>query len=114
MARLQVGGYALLKNFRRGLRHQLEHCASELEAATARADAAAEADCEDRLLWIGSKQQFLDVQHEMVTDTPSWRNEKEMEYGSLHPDARRPLTEQEIAWNEELIVAEAATARPRG
>ena len=50
----------------------------------------------------------------MVSDKPSWQKGWELEYGSLQPDGRRYLTEQEIVWNEELIEEEAATAGPRG
>ena len=54
------------------------------------------------------------MDHEAVTDRPSSQSGRELEYGSLGANARRSLTAQEIAWNNELIRAEAATAVPRG
>ena len=56
---------------------------------------------------------MLDVDYLMVTDQPSWQNGRELQYGSLHEDARRPLTAEEIEWNDELISEEgAASASP--
>ena len=60
--------------------------------------------------WIFDKQRRLDVEHEMVTDMPSWQNGRELQYGSLQGDARRWLKEAEIAWNDELISEEAAAS----
>ena len=76
------------------------------DAATAAGDAATAADCNHRLLWIRDKQRFLDTRNEMVWDMPVWQNGRQMEFGSLEPAARRPLTYEEIRWNAEMIEAE--------
>ena len=52
LARLQVGSYPYLKNFRKGLQHQRERCLRELRAAIEADDAARAADCNDCFLWI--------------------------------------------------------------
>ena len=109
LARLQVGTYACLKNFRKGLKHQRERCFRELAAATDAGDAATAADCNGRLRWIHEKQAFLDTRNEMVTDMPVMRNGRQREYGSLEPAARRRLTNEEIRWNAEMIRNEGAT-----
>ena len=99
LACLQVGTYAYLKNFRKGLHHQRERCERELAEATDARDAATAADCNDRLRWIRRKQHFLDRRNEMVWDRPVWQNGREMEFGSLEPAARRRLTNEKIRWN---------------
>ena len=103
--KLQVGTFAYLKNFRKGFLHQMARCRSQLAAATARGDLAAVQEAQHRLDWIFEKQRRLDVQHEMVTDKPSWQNGRMLPYGSLEYSARRVLTAAEIEWNEELIGA---------
>ena len=70
LARLQVGTYAYLKNSRKGLHYQRERCLRDLAAATDARDAATAAECNDRLLWIREKQDFLDTRNEMVLDRP--------------------------------------------
>ena len=104
-----MGTYRYLKNYRKGLHHQLVRCRSELEAATASwYNSGAEA-CRHRLAWIFEKQRFLDEGHEYITDKPAWdwKSGKELAYGSLAESARHALTDQEIAWNQELIDEEA-------
>ena len=103
LARLQVGTWEYLKNFRKGLKYQRERCLRELAAATDARDAATAADCNDRLLWIREKQDFLDTRNEMVWDRPVTQHGRQMEYGSLEPAARRPLTNEETRWNAEMI-----------
>ena len=83
----------------------------DLAAATDAGDAATAADCNDRLLWIRKKLDFLDWRNEMVWDRPVWQNGREMEFGSLEPAARRRLTDAEIPWNAELIEAEGLLQR---
>ena len=101
---LQAGTFAFLKNFRKGLRHQMARCNSQLAAATACGDPSAAQEAQHRLDWIFEKQRRLDVDHDMVHDKPSWHFGRELEYGSLQDDARRLLTAQEIDWNEVLFV----------
>ena len=79
----EIGTFAYLKNFRKGLLYQLKRCTSDLEAATVRSDAAEAFESQHRLFWIQAKQQYLDVQHEMIFDKPSWQNGRELEYGSM-------------------------------
>ena len=88
----------------------MTRCRSQLAAATARGDLAAAQEAQHRLDWIFEKQRRLDLEHEMVTDKPSWQNGREVPYGSLQDDARRLMTWAEIEWNEELISEEAAAA----
>ena len=99
-----------MKNFRKGLKHQLERCERDLAAARAARDAATANACQDRLLWVLNKQLFLDKWHEMVTDKPCTENGRQKEYGSLGPGAKRALTEDEIHWNAQMIEAESAAA----
>ena len=104
-----------MRNFRRGLRYQKEKCSAALEAATARGDTSEAAEFRHRLDWIIKKQWFLDVKHEFVTDRPSLQSGRKLQYGSLEADARCSLTEQQIAWNAEMVIQElTATAVPRG
>ena len=108
----QVGTYAYLKNFRKGLRYQRERCERELEAAAAAADAAAARDATNRWLWILEKQDSLDIHNEMVWDRPVTQPGRQMKkYGSLERAARRRLTDAEIRWNAELIEAEGLQRR---
>ena len=99
----QVGTLAFLKNFRKGLSHQLERCRNDIAAATARGDHVAAQEAQHRVDWIFAKQRRLDVEHEMVTDKPSWQSGRQVMYGSLQDDARRWLSDAEIKWNNELI-----------
>ena len=46
--------------------------------------------------WIFEKQRRLDLHHEMVIDKCSWQNGRELQYGSLHDDARRWLLPVEM------------------
>ena len=108
----QVGTYAYLKNFRKGLRYQRERCERELVAAAAAADAAAARDATNRWLWILEKQEILDIYHEMVWGMPVTQQGMQVkEYGSLERDARRRVTPAEIRWNAELIEAERLQQR---
>jgi len=103
----EVGTYPYLKNFRKGLRFQLERCLRELAASP---DPATACFVDTRLRWILAKQDFLDNFHEMVWDMPApWC--PQMEYGSLEPAARRCLTDEEIRWNKVLIQAEGRQQR---
>ena len=97
LARLQVGTWAYLKNFRKGLRHQASRCKSELEAAEARGDVSAAAELQHRLDWIFAKQRYLDVEHVMVLDKPSWQHGRALEYGGLQEDAMTCMSAREIA-----------------
>ena len=99
----QVGTYAYLKNFRKGLRYQRERCERELEAAAAASDVATARDATDRWLWIFEKQEILDIYNEMVWDMPVTQHGWQIEYGSLAAAARRRLTDDEIRWNADLI-----------
>ena len=63
LARLQVGTYAYLKNFRKGLHHQLERCVREVEEAP---DAATARECTARLQWVRKKQEFLDAHPQLA------------------------------------------------
>ena len=108
----EVGTYWYLKNYRRGLLHQMGRCQSDIIAATARGDSAAGDEAHGRLWWIVEKQRRLDQENEMVFDKPSWHNGRELPYGGLQDNARRFLTPQEIDWNESLIFEEGA-APPR-
>ena len=103
----EVGTYAYLKNFRKGLRYQRERCERELEAAAAAIDVATARDATDRWLWILEKPlQPLPIHHEMVWGRPVTQHGRQMkEYGSLEPSARRLLTDAEIRWNAGLIEA---------
>ena len=104
---MQVGTYAHLKNFRKGLAHQLERCESELSAATASHNWQGEEEAKHRLQWIYEKYRRLDtLPHEMITDKPAWGCGRMQNYGSLDADAIRHLTRDEIGWNEQLIVQE--------
>ena len=108
----EVGTYAYLKNFRKGLHYQLERCERELEAAAAANDDATARDATDRWLWILEKQEILDIYQEMVWDMPVTQLGVQVkEYGSLERDARRRLTPAEIRWNAELIEAEGLQQR---
>ena len=103
----EVGTYPYLKNFRKGLRFQLERCLRELAASP---DPATACFVDVRLRWILVKQDFLDSRNEMVWDMPSpWC--PQMEYGSLELAARRCLTDVEIRWNKVLIQAEGRQQR---
>ena len=109
----KIGTFPYLKNFRKGLRFQLERCEREWEAA--RDDATARAATTERWRWILEKQHRLDNLHEMVRDMPVTEHGVQMKtYGSLGPDARRPLTDDEIRWNAELIEAEGLQQRRGG
>ena len=81
------------------LKHQTQKCATQLAAATARGDETA-----------ASFAQHLDDEFEMVHDMPSWHSGRILDYGSLHTDAWRRLTQDEIASNEELMRQEAVAA----
>ncbi|MDA8583980.1 hypothetical protein N9L68_07085 [bacterium] len=108
----EVGTYAYLKNFRKGLRYQRERCERELEAAAAAIDAAIARAATERWLWILEKQDILDKNHEMVWGMPVTHHGMQMkEYGSLERAARRRLTNAEIRWNAELIEAERLQQR---
>ena len=104
----EVGTRQYLKNFRKGLRFQLERCLRELAASP---DAATACFVDVRLRWILVKQDFLDNRNEMVWDMPVTQHGRQMEYGSLEPAARRRLTASEIRWNAELIEAEGLQQR---
>ena len=106
----QVGTFSHLKNFRKGLAHQVQRCRDEIGAATARGDNAAVQAAQHRLEWVWDKQRRLDEDGEMVTDRPSWQNGRELPYGSLQDDARRWMEPYEIKWNNELISEEAAAS----
>ena len=97
LARLQVGTRPYLKNFRKGLRYQASRCKSELEDATARGDVSAAAELQHRLDWIFAKQRYLDVEHVMVLDKPSWQHGRALEYGGLQEDAMTSMSAREIA-----------------
>ena len=45
------------------------------------------------------------MEHEMVTDKPSWQHRRHVHYGSLQDNARRSLTAAEIDWNDELLTS---------
>ena len=60
LARLEVGTYRYLKNFRKGLKYQLERCLRESAEAREAGGAATAADRDERLRWIHEKQAFLD------------------------------------------------------
>ena len=52
---IQVGTFPHLKNFRKGLRHQLVKCESQLSAATASQNWQGEEEARHRLAWIYEK-----------------------------------------------------------
>ena len=117
LADTATGTYAYLKNFRKGLRHQRERCELDLQGALPGGDresAATAAAARKRLLWIHEKQIYLDTHHEMIIDQAGiWMGEL-ADFGSLEPDARRPLSVDEIRWNREMIGLErTAPARPK-
>jgi len=74
----------------------------------------------ERWIWICAKQVYLNEMHYMIRDRPPYGRRvfvrERVEFGSLGPKARRPLTVDEIRWNAEKIVAEfsAATAPTPG
>ena len=103
----EVGTYPYLKNFRKGLHHQLGRCLRDLQASP---DPATRCFVDTRLVWILAKFDLLDNFHVMVWDRPApW--DPQMEYGSLEPAARRCLTDEEIKWNKVLIQAEGRQQR---
>ena len=103
----QVGTYPYLKNFRKGLHHQLDRCLRDLQASP---DPATRCFVDTRLRWILAKFDLLDNFHVMIWDRPApW--DPQMEYGSLEPAARRRLTDAEIRWTAELIEAEGLQQR---
>ena len=70
VARLGVGDFPHLKNFRKGLQHQRWRCAREIKEAEDRQDAATAEELKERLEWIHLKQHFLDHDNVMVWDQP--------------------------------------------
>ena len=68
MACLEVGTYAHLKNFRKGLNHQLARSTREWKEAQEAGDDATAAACTERMRWIHEKQASLDGHHVMLTD----------------------------------------------
>ena len=98
LAGLQVGTYAYLKNFRKGLAHQYQRCKAQMEAADESAETAE--SHRKRLAWIEQKQIRLDRYHEMILDRPGMWMGEEQPYGNMNPF--RQLSEQEIEWNREL------------
>ena len=102
LAGLQVGTWAYLKNFRKGLAHQYQKCKAQMESAD---ECAATAELHrKRLAWIEEKQIRLDTFHEMIVDRPGiWMGEPQ-QYGNMNPF--RQLSGQEIEWNRELCEEE--------
>ena len=80
MARLKVGTVEYLKNFRRGLQHQLKRCKQELAEARVARDVEQIEACTERCCWVQRKQSLLDDKHEMVWDKPSMENGREKEF----------------------------------
>ena len=113
LARLQVGSYAYLKNFRKGLQHQRERCERELAEAKDARDVEKAIKRNDRLRWIHQKQDFLDRDNEMVWDMPVMQDGIEVPFGSLDPAARRELTDEEIGWNAQMIEDERLSHHAR-
>ena len=108
LASLQVGNWEYLKNYRKGLQHQLQRSQQQLIETD---DAAKARDLEARVIWVQHKQYFLDTLGEMIHDRPGpWMGKEREDYGSLLLDARRFLSRQEINWNQDMIEAEGATA----
>ena len=63
------------------------------------------------MAWVQNKQYRLDSLGEMIHDRPGrWMGKEREDYGSLLGNARRFLSRQEIGWNQDMIVAEGATA----
>ena len=92
---IQVGTFAHLKNFRKGLLFQFQKCQSQLAAATASQNSLAAEEANHRVAWIYEKYRRLDaMEHEMITDKPAWAFGRMVDYGSLDDDAI--LTPEEI------------------
>ena len=110
MARLQVGDYRYLKNFRKCFKQQREHGLAEHAEATRVGDAATASDHIDRLIWIQHKQASLDTGHEMIKDGPVTKGGGVIPYGSLEPKFRRRLTDREVHWNAQMITEQGGCA----
>ena len=103
----ELGTYPCLKNFRKGLRFQLDRC---LRTLTSFPDPATACLVDSRLHWIFTKQYFLDNLNTMIWDQPApW--DPQIEYGSLESAAKRCLTDEETRWNKVLIHAERRQPR---
>ena len=112
LAGIQVGTYSYLKNFRKGLLHQKDRCLRELAKSR---DKATAADLERRFDWIHAKIDALNRRHQMICDKAFvWPDGRERWYGSMEPDAMRPLTDKEIRWNNSLIREEHAAVDRAG
>ena len=107
VAGLEVGTFAHLKNFREVIKRERERSYRQWQEAEEAGDAATAATCRKRWRWICAKQVYLDGEHYMITDKPCIENGRRQEFGSLGPDAKRRLTDEEIRWNREMIVADA-------
>ena len=116
VAGLEVGTRAHLKKFREDLKNVREMSYRRLQEAEEAGDAATAATCRERWRGYCAKQVLLDEEHYMVTDKPFIENCRLQEFGSLGPDAKRRLTDEEIRWNAKMIVAErsASTAPTPG
>ena len=112
MARLQVGGYRYLQNFRKGLHQQRARGLEEFAKATQDGNAETASDCRERLLWIQQKFAFLDTGNEMIWDGLVTKRGRRLPYDSLGPECRRLLTDAEIRWNKEIIDKETFPAPP--
>ena len=104
-----VGTRAYLKNYRKGLQHQAKRAEEDClwQRNTEDAEAA-----HNRLQWILQKQYALDVLGEMIVDKPWKHGGWDLPYGRLDSDAKRPLTQDEISWNEEFMRPECALQQP--
>ena len=102
----EVGTRQYLKNFRKGLRWQLERAVVEMVAAPD--DIAAR----DRWYWVITKWKSLDYGHEMVKGGPVMQEGRQMQYADLKKMAdMRCLTKEEIRWNAAFMEQEAEEQR---
>ena len=111
VAGLEVGTRAHLKKFREDLKNFRELSYRQWKEAEKVGNGGEDATCRKRWGWNCAKQVFLDREHFMVTDK-LFREENGKFSWSMGPDAKRLLTDEEIRWNAEMIVADclAATA----
>ena len=102
------GTQAYLKNFRRGLRWQLERALGEMVAVPDDEKCAAQG----RWFWVLATQKSLDYGHEMVKGGPVMLEGWQMQYADLKETAaRRCLTEEDTRWNAAFMEQEAEEQR---